>query len=524
MKKLLCITMSLALCLLAACGSSASQPPSPSSPADAIAAPEIVIFTDPVLEVMVRGSMGKPSGNITAAEAEAVTRLNLNNEWQHYISEEATIHDITGLEYFANLESLDLSFNEVTDITPLSGLKNLTLLSLNGNPINDIKPLVELTDLKVLILSGCVAKDYSPLSNLVNLNLLMLDNSGLTDVSPLISLTNLKYLYLAGCPINSYFPLSNIYQSLEHKDFTIAFTLAELGFIMDSGGKQAICDGKSESVRINHIEWGAPPEDWLKNCVRTVFVQNDYKIDIGYYPNFDAYVMMANKDGNLAMNYVYYHTKNNFTFGKGNRESSEKTMRVIFSDVDDEDILLTPIHIFHDTLAEMLGISADTLFEMPFDETDDTLPSPYERLGFTMLDFKATCLYEEQTPHELNISVHRSEWDEAAPAENLVDWSMEFNDSDVNGYRLHILYYEAEGKYRVTIEKDGVQASFENRPAMGERGWEWPDLDTAHQMFNDAFGTVGKELYDKPLNYFEKVVQDRFGMSINELYALPVRK
>lgn len=41
-------------------------------------------------------------------------------------------------------------------------------------------------------------------------------------------------------------------------------------------------------------------------------------------------------------------------------------------------------------------------------------------------------------------------------------------------------------------------------------------------MFNDAFGTEGKELYDKPLAYFEQVVQERFGMSIDELYALPL--
>jgi len=379
-----------------------------------------------------------------------------------------------------------------------------------------------LTHLKGLTLSNCAVQDYSPLTKLVNLNFLMLDNATITDVSPLVSLTNLKYLYLAGCPISNYFPLSDIYQSLEQKDFTIAFTLAELGFLMDNDGKQTIYDGESASVSIKHIEWGVPPQDWLKNCVRTVFVQNDYKIDIGYYPNFDAYVMMANKDGNLAMNYVYDHAKDSFTFGMGDRESSEQAVRAIFTDADAEDALLSPIQTFHDIITETLGVSADTLFEMPFDETDDTLPSPYERLGFTLLDFKGTCLYEEQTPHDLNISIHRTEWDENAPAENQVDWSMEFNDSDVNGYKLQILYYEAEGKYHVSIEKDGAEAAFETWPATGERGGEWPDLDTAHRIFNDAFGTKGKELYDKPLAYFEQVVQERFGMSIDELYALPV--
>jgi hypothetical protein len=528
MKKTPFVLLALLLTLsLVACGAPAlTETPSPevseSTPAET---PEsaVVVFADPVLETMIRGAMGKSQGGITAAEAESVTRLNLSIEWQRYISEETPIKDISGLESFINLESLDLSFHAITDITPLSGLKKLTSLSLSGNPINDIEPLAELTSLKVLTLSGCAAQDYSALSELVNLNLLMLDNSALTDVSPLASLTNLKYLHLAGCPISSYFPLSDIYRGLEQKDFTIAFSLAELGFIMDNGSKQAIYDGEIASVRINHTEWGVPPEGWTENCIRTVFEQNGYKIDIGYYPKFDAYVTMAYKDGNQVMNYVYFYAQDSNTFGMGDRESLEQTVRTVFSDAEAKDVLLTPVHTFHDILTETLGVYADKLFEMPFDEADNTLPSPYERLGFTMLDYKGTCFYEEQTPHELNISVHRTEWDESAPAENRVDWSMEFYDSDVNGYQLHILYYEAEGKYHVTIKKDGAEAAIETRPATGERGGEWPDLDTAHRMFNDAFGTQGKELYDWAPAYFEQVVQERFGMSTEELYALPIR-
>ncbi len=45
----------------------------------------IVTFADPVLEAMVRGSMGKPEGDITLAEAGR-TRMNLSNELQHYYS------------------------------------------------------------------------------------------------------------------------------------------------------------------------------------------------------------------------------------------------------------------------------------------------------------------------------------------------------------------------------------------------------------------------------------------------------
>jgi hypothetical protein len=54
--------------------------------------------------------MGKPSGDITVAEAKTVTSLNLAfAEWQKYISEKEPISSIAGLENFTSLESLDLS-------------------------------------------------------------------------------------------------------------------------------------------------------------------------------------------------------------------------------------------------------------------------------------------------------------------------------------------------------------------------------------------------------------------------------
>ena len=38
----------------------------------------------------------------------------------------------------------------------------------------------------------------------------------------------------------------------------------------------------------------------------------------------------------------------------------------------------------------------------------------------------------------------------------------------------------------------------------------------------DTFNTQGKETYLKALPYFEQVVQELFGLSVDELYALPV--
>lgn len=52
---------------------------------------------------------------------------------------------------------------------------------------------------------------------------------------------------------------------------------------------------------------------------------------------------------------------------------------------------------------------------------------------------------------------------------------------------------------------------------------DYPDKDTVKWMFNDAFGTQGEDFCEKLLIYFKQMLQERFGVSIGELYALPIR-
>ena len=366
MKKILSVLLTFVLAVeIAACGAPA---PSPLPAATATAAPAVVAFADPALEAMVRASMGKPEGGITVAEAEAVTRLSLRNEWQCYISEEAVISDIDGLQSFSNLESLDLSFHAITDITPLSGLKKLTSLSLDGNPISDIAPLLELTSLKVLTLSGCAAQDYSPLSKLVNLHVLMLNNSTLSDVSPLVPLTNLKHLYLTGCPVSDYFPLSDLYQNLVQKDFTIAFTLADLGFTMNDANNQA-CYGDVQrdglSVNIHHAEWGAPQFEDMTKCVRMDFMlDSGYILAVLYYPEISAYVFQMNINGE-QMNYIYNAADGTCMVDSNSRERFERMIPEALGETGETDVLLAPIPVFNDTIRETFGMTADALYALP---------------------------------------------------------------------------------------------------------------------------------------------------------------
>jgi len=527
MKRILFILLtSLLVIAIAACGvPTVTLTPSPSP--SVTAAPAVVTFADPVLEAMVRASMCKPDGDITVAEAEAVTRLSLNNEWQRYISQEATIYDIDGLQSFSNLEILDLSFHAITDITPLSGLKKLTSLSLDGNPINDIAPLAELTNLKVLTLSGCTAQDYSPLSKLVNLKVLMLGNSTLTDVSPLVPLTNLKHLYLAGSPVNNYSPLSDIYQNLEQKDFTIALTLAELGFIMDDTNNQANYGDVQRdglSVKINHAEWGAPQFEDMTKCVRMDFMlDSGYILVVLYYPEINAYVFQMNINGE-QMNYIYNAADGTVMVDSNSRERFERMITEALGVTGETDALLAPIPVFDDAIRETFGMTADALYALPFEQTaaqpEQTTAiyaPPYEQLGFTADTAKAVYIYEQHEPHYMRIAIHRPEWGENPDGFNIM-----FHDADINGYNLVIMYFANDGRYNFRLDKDGVECSYDYYTAPDQYGWEYPDIATVIQMFGDAFNTQGKETYLKALPYFEQVVQERFGMSVDELYALPM--
>lgn len=133
------------------------------------------------------------------------------------------------------------------------------------------------------------------------------------------------------------------------------------------------------------------------------------------------------------------------------------------------------------------------------------------KFGFGFDEARICGVYEERDPHYSSVAIHRPEWGEHPDG-----WNIEFMDM-VNGYGLRITYHEAEHRYRISVDKDGG-ASFDYFPETGEyAGYS----EEAAQIFNDVFGTQGDDFTDQPLAYFEQFVRERFGLSIQELYALP---
>ncbi len=272
MKKFVWLALAALLAMgMVACGApeAAETPSAEVSVSASIESPEVVTFTDATLEALVREAMGKPEGDITIAEAEAVESFNFRVE-DPGNSSVPRIKDIDALKYFKNLKSLDLSYHLVEDLTPLAGMKNLeALYYFEARSVKDFSALAELTNMLDLIISadtfsdadmqylagmtniellwiqgGDKLTDISVVANFKKLYKLNIENSGVTDisaaagitslvemslrgsqvsdVSPLKGLVNLKSLLLEGCPITDYSPLSGIYPNLTDKDFELS--------------------------------------------------------------------------------------------------------------------------------------------------------------------------------------------------------------------------------------------------------------------------------------------------------------
>ena len=165
-----------------------------------------IAFPDSNLEAVVREAINKPEGPFNVSDLEPITTLNAQNKG---------ISDITGLEYCANLQVLELRDNNISNISPLASLINLRELGLWGNNISDISPLEDLANLNILHLHHNKVSNISPLANLTNLGILHLPNNNISDISPLSGLTYLAGLGLDDNNITDLSPLAGLTNLLD---------------------------------------------------------------------------------------------------------------------------------------------------------------------------------------------------------------------------------------------------------------------------------------------------------------------
>jgi len=473
----------------------------------------IVTFADPVLEAMIRSTMGKPEGEITFAEAQGVTRMDLTDSLQRQLSEFTPITNLDGLEAFTNLESLDLSQNAVSDISPLAGLTKLTALSLADNPVTDVAPLAKLTNLKLLILSKCQAQNYSALSNLINLQVLWLDNSTISDVSSLASLMNLQTLYLDKSSVEDYSSLENIYTTLANKDFIIPTTLKDLGFNLDPNNHEAYFDIELASFTVTHDQWGPPSREDNQNIIRmTLYLNDEYKTSIGYYDMHKVYVCQMDKDGQPPVNYLYFIETGEFSIEGEDRVNAEQMIRGAMDVLEGEDPLFAPIRFFNETIQNTFKMAPEKLFSLPFE------PPTLKSLGFVPDETPGIYMYEQHEGIYTNICIDHNE------KENK-EYDVVFFQPITDVYRVNLFYHTTDNKLFVGADDNyNGGASFYYYLDTGEHIDEWcsdPDK-TVEEYFIKAYNDPAiTDVYQHSVDLMVQYVRDAFGMTIEELYALP---
>ena len=99
------------------------------------------LIADPIIEKAIREKLKKPTGELTKADYEKVTRLVLNGEGLTSLKE---------LEKLTQLKTLYLIGNQLTSVKELEKLTQLTWLNLNGNKLTDVKGLENLDQLNDL--------------------------------------------------------------------------------------------------------------------------------------------------------------------------------------------------------------------------------------------------------------------------------------------------------------------------------------------------------------------------------------
>ena len=85
-----------------------------------------------VIEAAIRKAAKKPTGELTKADYEKVTKLSLRNNQLYLRDKQLT--DVKGLEKLTQLTVLYLTLNKLTDVRGLEKLTQLKKLDLTDNP------------------------------------------------------------------------------------------------------------------------------------------------------------------------------------------------------------------------------------------------------------------------------------------------------------------------------------------------------------------------------------------------------
>lgn len=186
-----------------------------------------------------RDENGKYYIYVPNTQVKYVQNINLSAT----ASDSRQITDITGLENFENLKSINLTNNKVSNLDKLSALKNLETLTIKNNGLTNLNSIKNIKSLKQLDASHNEITDISGLSGLTNLENVILDSNKIgNNIAPLNSLSKLSVLSLSDNGVSS---LQNI------KDLKLSELFASHNFISDFTPVKN--DGKNTIEAMNNI-------------------------------------------------------------------------------------------------------------------------------------------------------------------------------------------------------------------------------------------------------------------------------
>ncbi|MBM5720732.1 leucine-rich repeat domain-containing protein [Listeria ivanovii] len=162
------------------------------------------IFPDDALAFKVAQKLGVSENTIvTQEQLDTITEMV-------YVAFE--VEDLTGMEYLHNLNTLDLSQNNISTLDSLANLTQLEFLSLNSNKITDITSLMNLPQLKNLEIGANQITSLPSFENLTNLKILNLSSNQLSDISALKDAQYLTNLSVSNNHIADISVISNLSQ------------------------------------------------------------------------------------------------------------------------------------------------------------------------------------------------------------------------------------------------------------------------------------------------------------------------
>ncbi len=105
--------------------------------------------------------------------------------------------------------------------------------------------------------------------------------------------------------------------------------------------------------------------------------------------------------------------------------------------------------------------------------------------------------------------------------ESQEDWNLSFF-QEINGYLIGIWYFEKDNQLLFQADKGETSAKYYYDLTNKTYGNEWSSTDSVQGQFEAALGKQEGDFHDAALKLFTETFQQRFGMSWQELYALPL--